>query len=122
MAARKKTRKKADAEVNIDWASYFDSIRSVCPWSSPAFKNGKIKIQDWQGIPESLESNTAIVYVHKHASARLLKKIADRMNSARPAEEWLYSHPQYKHYSTEVPVLIQQDLAHLESVRRKREE
>ena len=115
-------RKKVDAEANNDWASYFDSIRKVCPWSYPAFKKQKIKIQDWQGIPEDLGENLAIVYVHKHASPRLLKKIADRMMSARPAEEWLYSHPQYKQYSTEVPVLIQQDLAHLESVRRKREE
>lgn len=105
----------------VDWASYFDSIRKVCPWSYPAFKKQKIKIQDWQGIPEDLGENTAIVYVHKHASARLLKKIMNRMNSARPAEEWLYSHPRYKGHSTEVPVLIQQDLVHLHRARQQME-
>jgi len=114
-------RKKVDAEANNDWASYFDSIRKVCPWSYPAFKKQKIKIQDWQGIPEDLGENLAIVYVHKHASPRLLKKIADRMMSARPAEEWLYSHPRYSGHSTEVPVLIQQDLAHLSMARQQLE-
>lgn len=108
-------------DVEVDWASYFDSIRKVCPWSLPAFKKEKIQIKTWKGIPENLEDNLAIVYIHKHASPRLLKKIADRMMSARPAEEWLYSHPRYKGHSTRVPVLIQQDLAHLSMARQQLE-
>jgi hypothetical protein len=104
-----------DAEV--DWATYFDSIRTVCPWSAPAYNKGKIAIQVWKGRPEELNGNLAIVYIHKNASARLLKKIMNRMNSARPAEEWLFSHPKYKGHSTEVPVLIQQDHALLSKAR-----
>lgn len=119
MAEKRKIGKKAAEEV--DWANYFDSIRTVCPWSAPAYQKGKIKIKVWQGTPQDLEENLAIVYIHKHASARLLNKIADRMMSARPAEEWLYSHPRFKGHSTEVPVLIQQDLAHLSRARQKGE-
>lgn len=115
----RKKRKKAVEEV--DWAHYFDSIRNVCPWSAPAYAKGKICIKIWKGKPEELEKNLAIVYVHKHASARLLKKIADRMMSARPAEEWLYSHPRFAGHSTEVPVLIQQDLASLHKARQSGE-
>ena len=88
---------------------------------APAYNKGKIDIQVWKGKPRDLEDNLAIVYVHKHASSRLLNKIADRMMSARPAEEWLYSHPRFKGHSTEVPVLIQQDLAHLSRARQKGE-
>jgi hypothetical protein len=115
---RKKTKRVEDA---VDWADYFDSIRNVCPWSAPAYQKGKIQIKIWKGKPEELEENLAVVYVHKYASARLLKKIMIRMNSARPAEEWLYSHPKFKGHSTEVPVLIQQDLAHLSRARQKGE-
>jgi len=115
---RKKTKK---AEEEVDWENYFASIRNVCPWSAPAYKKGRLQIKVWKGKPEELEDNLAIVYVHKYASARLLKKIADRMMSARPAEEWLYSHPRYKGHSTEVPVLIQQDLASLSKARQNGE-
>ena len=116
--AKIKTKKAAE---EVDWSSYFDSIRNVCPWSSPAYRKGRIQIKVWKGKPEELGENLAIVYVHKYASARLLNKIADRMMSARPAEEWLYSHPRFKGHSTEVPVLIQQDLAHLSRARQKGE-
>jgi len=121
-AVKRMTRKKAEEEANhVDWQGYFSSIRDVCPWSAPAYNKGKIDIQVWKGKPRDLEDNLAIVYVHKHASSRLLNKIADRMMSARPAEEWLYSHPRFKGHSTEVPVLIQQDLAHLSRARQKGE-
>ena len=117
-AGETRTRKK---ESDIDWAGYFNSIRDVCPWSAPAFNKDRISIQVWKGEPRDLEDCLAIVYVHKHASARVLNKIADRMMSARPAEEWLFSHPKYKGHSTPVPVLIQQDLAQLSRARQKGE-
>lgn len=104
-----------DAEVN--WLEYFTSIKKVCPWSLAYYSKNKIQIKSWDSNPGYLDGCVAIVYVHKHASARLLKKIADRMNSARPAEEWLFSHPKYKGHSTIVPVLIQQDHALLSRAR-----
>ena len=44
--------------------------------------------------------------------------MSERFNDTRPSEEWLWSHPDFGHYSTPVPVLIQQDRTSLEKARK----
>jgi len=111
--------KEAVKENSIDWSNYFASIVGVCPWSKSYWQKQKIDIQTWKGesniIP--LGDNVARMWIHKHASGRLLCKIHHRLNDSRTHEEWLYSHPCYGGNSTPVPVLIQQDLGILTKAR-----
>ena len=110
---------KAAKESNIDWSEYFASIVSVCPWSKSYWRKQTIDIQYWKGINNitPLENYVARMWLHTHASGRLLCKIHNRLNQCRLHEEWLYSHPCYGGHSTPIPVLIQQDLAILTKAR-----
>jgi len=111
--------KKAVSVNNIDWGEYFASIVSVCPWSRAYWKQQKIQVTPWQGLRmvKELGDHVARIWIHKHASGRQLCNLHHRMNELRPHEEWLYSHPQYKGFSTPVPVLIQQNLEVLTKAR-----
>ena len=111
--------KKAVSVNNIDWGEYFASIKSVCPWSRAYWQRQKIQVTPWRGfrMVEELGDYVARIHIHIHASGRQLCNIHHRMNKLRPHEEWLYSHPQYKGFSTPVPVLIQQNLEVLTKAR-----
>lgn len=116
MVRRKKV---AVADVAVNWEEYFNSIRSVCPWSITAWRKQEIQITNWHSHILELGSLQARVYVAPKHNPRQLKKMSDRFNAQRPNEEWLWSHPSYKHHSTPVPVLIQQDRAKLLHIRSK---
>ena len=126
MEKRKKTKRKK-AVVEVDWPQYFGSIQNVCPWSQGYYRKGSIDIVTSQinfGIiePQPLNTFVARIYIRPNSSPRLLNKLADKFNDRYDEEEWLWSHPQYKGYSTPVPVLIQQNRAVLEKARSKRKE
>ena len=112
---------KAESVSKDDWSEYFASIISVCPWSKSNWKQQKIDVQKWKGEQNitPLKDNVARMWIHKHASGRLLCKVHNRLNICRYHEEWLYSHPCYGGYSTPVPVLIQQDMAILNAARQR---
>ena len=113
--------KEAVSVNNVNWTSYFVSIVSVCPWSRAYWHKQKIDVQLWKSEIVPLDDYVARMYIHKHASGRQLKKIMERMNDIRHEEEWLFSHPIYKGYSTPVPILIQQDLEILNKARKGKE-
>lgn len=118
---RNQQRKKAAeaaVEANLDWLTYFESIREVCPWSGAAYKNGAIAIQHWHSQVNDLENYKARIYIAPTHNPRQLKKITDRLNNTRHNEEWLWSHPRYGYNSTPTPVLIQQDRNTLETIRK----
>ena len=112
---------KAESVSKEDWSEYFASIISVCPWSKSYWKQQKIDVQQWKGEHNitPLKNNVARMWIHKHASGRLLCKVHNRLNVCREYEEWLYSHPCYGGHSTPIPVLIQQDLAILNAARQR---
>ena len=125
MAEKRKIRKKAAEEV--DWLSYFVSIRGSCPWSRYHWQKGSIDIVHLainfgKTEPQPLQTYVARIYIRPNCSPRLLKKLADRFNLRYEAEEWLYSHPVYGGQSTPVPVLIQQNRAILEEARNRKKE
>ena len=115
--------KEAASVSNIDWGEYFASIVSVCPWSRAYWKQQKIQVLPWRGsrMVQELDGYVARIWIHKHASGRQLCNLHHRMNEKRPHEEWLYSHPQYKGFSTPCPVLIQQNLETLTRARRNKD-
>lgn len=105
----------------MNWADYFESIQSECPWSLGAYKQDKIRIQDWHSQILDLGTNEAIVYIAPKHRPRQLKKITNRLNRDYPLLEFLWSHPKYGYNSTPVPVIIQQDRKRLESIRNRLE-
>jgi len=114
---KRKIKRKSLEEV--DWCDYFQRIQGVCPWSYRAWKNGTVDIVEWQGNIEDLDGYQARVYVHVHASPRLLNKWADKLNAQHSAYEFLWSHPRYKGDSTPLPCIIQQDRNQLKTIRDK---
>lgn len=101
----------------VKWEEYFHKIRVVCPWSWAAWKKGLIDFTHYdQGVVD-LQGYEARVYLLDR-KPRLLKKIETRLNEQRENEEWLHSHPSFGPMATPVPVLIQQDKAHLAMVRK----
>jgi hypothetical protein len=105
--AVKKAAKEAADEVN--WAEYFTSIKSVCPWSRAYWSKQKIDIVDWTGTVYPLNGFVARVYKAPQLTAKELYNKMRRFNKLYDAEEWLYSHPKFKGHSTPIPVMIQQD-------------
>lgn len=105
---------EADA---ANWELYFASIRSVCPWSNSAWRQGAIAITTWNGIIVPLGSWKARLYLAPKHNTRQLRKMTERFNRERSNEEWLYSHPRFGDNSTPVPCFIQQDRQTLEKIR-----
>lgn len=108
----------AAAKKEVNWTEYFQSIQSVCPWSLPAWTNGKIEVVQWKGTITPLNNYLARVYI-VDLNPRRLKKLANKLEDTSIEDEWLWSHPRYKNYSTPVPVLIQQNRQMLENIRNK---
>lgn len=115
---RKKAQEVAAEAKNYDWMAYFESIKTVCPWSWSAVLCGAIDITHWHSQVKDLDKNKARLYLAPNHKPRQLKKICDRLNRNRPHEEWLWSHPKYGFNSTPVAVLIQQDRHTLEKARK----
>ena len=106
---------------DVNWNQYFADIVSVCPWSKAYWQAQKIDVCRWRGEHKitPLGKCVARMWIHPYASAKRLINIAARLNQTRTHEEWLYSHPVYRHNSTPVPTLIQQDLHTLTQARAR---
>jgi len=109
------------ADVEVDWKQYFESIKTVCPWSHAAFKRAGIDLTLWRGIISPLGNWEARLYLAPRHNPRQLKKMSNRFNILRPDEEWLWSHPSFKNNSTPVPCFIQQNRQQLEKARKSLE-
>ena len=49
----KRTKRKVEKrDLEVNWDQYFQSIRSVCPWSLQSFRQGRIDFVpfSWEGI------------------------------------------------------------------------
>lgn len=106
------------AAVEVDWDSYFLSIKTVCPWSFVAHKRAAIDLTVWRGVISPLGNWEARLYLAPRHTPRQLKKMTARFNRERPDEEWLWSHPRFANNSTPVACFIQQDRFKLEKARK----
>ena len=107
---------RARNHQSVDWGLYFDKIKRQCPWSTTAWRQGQILIRR-QGQPQPLGDYSAIVYVSS-LNRRRLKKLCAKLNTS-VEYEWLWSHPSYGPYATDVPCLIQQNRQVLDEIRAK---
>ncbi len=101
---------------SVDWANYFRSIRTECPWSHRAYQQGLIDIVKWQGQTLPLGLYQARVYVIE-ASDQEVEALAQALDHGE--DEWLFSYPSYGDYATPVSVIIQQNRARLNELRSK---
>ena len=125
--AEKRKRKKAQKEV--DWLTYFNHIKGVCPWSLRAYMQDKILVwtnaeKRYNTISKLFNSSNheAFVYTFTDASAEWLESQCKLLNEQNEVCEWLWSHPEADSgdgNSTPVPVLIQQDRQQLNTLREK---
>lgn len=116
MAVKRKKKRKRVADA-ADWAGYFESIRSVCPWSLPSYTKGGIAITHWQREAQPLGDLDARVYVHFVRPQRL-RVLHNELNETTEWE-WLWSHPEMGGHSAPLPCLIQQDAEQLERIRNR---
>lgn len=114
----KEKRRQARRQKKIDvWWDYFESIKSVCPWSLQSYKKGLLEIQPYFEY-RPLGDLEARVYIY-HITSPQLEQVMEQLNDQYPDEEWLFSHPSEGGHSAPVPCLIQQSHQHLESIRQR---
>lgn len=107
---------EAKSHQSVDWAQYFKSIRTECPWSLSAFQRGLIDIVHWHNEILPLEKYEARVYIID-ASDQEVEALAQALDFGE--DEWLFSYPTYGEYATPVSVLIQQNRRRLEQLRER---
>jgi len=119
---------KRDLEVN--WDQYFQSIRSVCPWSLQSFRQGRIDFVpfSWEGIQArdiswkklTQPNFDAVVYqTLQNTSIEELDHICELMERSKYCI-YFWSHPDYTkgdHNQAPVPIIIQQDRTQLTKAR-----
>lgn len=108
--------KEAAKENKQIWLDYFKSIRSVCPWSYPAYTKSQIEILpnfDYKPLGKYL----ARVYIYELTSSEL-EQMMEHLNEHYPQEEWFFSHPSEGGHSSPYPCLIQQSHQHLQTIRK----
>lgn len=103
---------------DVDWIGYFESIRTVCPWSLSYSLQGLIDIKT-EFEPEPLGGYAARIYLLPSRKPAWVKRKAAKMEATRPNELWFFSYPGYGKNATPITVLIQQDRNQLESIRIK---
>lgn len=109
---------KEQSPQNVNWGEYFYQIREQCPWSYAAYKAGLIDIVPYQGIKLPLDKYQARMYL-VNASESIVVALAEAFDYEDTVYEWLYSYPGYGEYATPVSVLIQQNRAQLNDIRKR---
>lgn len=107
---------KARSHPSVDWAGYFASIRSQCPWSWHSWRQGLILIDTYHGIAQPIDHYDARLYVLVMPNAAV-EALASAHDHSDPLCEWLFSYPGYGEWATPVSVLIQQPRQRLNQLR-----
>lgn len=103
---------------DVDWIGYFESIRTVCPWSLSYSLQGLIDIKT-EFEPEPLGGYAARIYLLPNRKPAWVKRQAGKQEATRPNELWFFSYPGYGKNATPITVLIQQDRNQLETIRKR---
>ena len=106
--------------ADVNWLEYFEGIKTQCPWSLAAWRQGLITVSKWTGSKEPLGNQQARMYVTPNLNQRRLKKLCRQLDHG--ADEWLWSYPGYGKFATPVAVLIQQDRQYLNTLRKKQKD
>ena len=123
--AKEEEKQRLKEEVN--WLEYFQSIRSVCPWSLKAHMDNKIlhvKEPDgceliWCACFTASTHEALLFEYNKNTSVDTLFAITEVIEQKYPQLIAFWSHPIEKDQNTPVPCCIVQDRATLTDLRKK---
>ena len=120
----KEEEKQRHQEVN--WTTYFQSIKKMCPWSLKAWMENKIlHIQHTQGCELTwcacfrASEHEALLFEYKDLSVDQLLVIVDKIESKYADLEAFYSHPIEEDNNTPTPCVIVQNKQTLTDLRKK---
>ena len=110
----------AKSHQSVNWLEYFESIKTQCPWSLQAYKQGAIDIQNWHDTDsiEPLGQYQARMYVVDYPDT-VVEAMALELDCDDQESEWLFSYPGYGEFATSVAVLIQQNRRQLNDIRTR---
>lgn len=109
---------EANGHQNVDWLSYFKSIRRECPWSLRAFQRGQIEFTHYTGEIWPLGELEARIYIIEE-DTESIEALAAGLDYGQDA--WLFSYPGYGPFAAPVAILIQQNRQRLEELRTQLE-
>ena len=118
---------KEQRHKEVDWLSYFKSIKGVCPWSLRAYMQDKILHVTTGGGCELIwcscftaSKHEALLFEYPHETCiKMLNKHVRRIEKRYPELIAFWSHPSEGDQNTEVPVVIVQDRKLLTDLRKK---
>mgnify|MGYP003113797112 FL=1 len=105
--------------------NYFESIKEVCPYSAPSYKNGKLLVLDYdpklvEEYYHVIDDYDAIMFeCHSSTSREALMDILEDLHDERPRAKWFWSHPKDEHHSTPKPSIIMQNKVNLKKARKE---
>lgn len=105
--------------------NYFESIKEVCPYSAPSYKNGKLLVLDYdpkliEEYYHVIDDYDAIMFeCHPSTSREALMDILEDLYDERPRAMWFWSHPKDKNHSTPKPSIIMQNKVNLKKARKE---
>ena len=123
-----KEKKEQRFKKEVDWLSYFESIKHICPWSLRAYMTDKILyVKCNKGCEMSFTAAFRGSKLHEAAMFEYdmdtdidyLYNITEQIEAKYPELIAFWSHPSEGDQNTEVPVVIVQDRALLTDLRKK---
>ena len=125
---KEKEEKEQRFKEEIDWLSYFESIKHVCPWSLKAFMQDKILHITVDNTPTELtwtslflaSNYEAILFEYPdNTSIDFLLGITEKIEEKHKGLIAFWSHPDEKDNNTPKPCVIVQDRQMLTDLRKK---
>ena len=105
--------------------NYFKSIKDVCPYSAPSYKNGKLLVFDYdpqlvEEYYQVIEQYDAIMFECNSSTTReSIVSIVEDYDDEKPNAIWFWSHPDDEHKSTPKPSIIMQNKVNLKRARKE---
>ena len=105
--------------------NYFESIKEVCPYSAPSYKNGKLLVLDYdpklvEEYYHVIDDYEPIMLAGPPAPPRdTILDVLEDLHDERPRAKWFWSHPKDKDHSTPKPSIIMQNKVNLKKARKE---
>ena len=123
--AKEEEKQRLKEEVN--WLEYFQSIRSVCPWSLKAHMDNKIlHVKDpnsceltWCACFTASTHEALLFEYNNNTSVDTLYDITEVIDAKYPQLISFWSHPIEGENNTKIPCVIVQDKGTLTDLRKK---
>jgi len=112
----------------INWDKYYGDIQKVCPWSSFAYRHGKLLHIPFQSFAKIIENEQLLIPINLWGVVYIdcpnTKKVeawCEQRNSKTDTATYSFNHPKHKTPGkrTPIPVILQQSSEILKLARQK---